>query len=238
MNKLLFLVLLAMGGLVWLMGSNVAEYEVVPTSEPVPGPAAGKKVEAVSQDTGEPGEPVAPRLVLPSPKQPLQVVVDDLVIVRGHVAGNLDGLLMVDCPPESSSQPMFSPLVDAGAGAAGIAAAAKWAVESAKQNDVREFGPMERVPTGYRKDVEGCDVVEGRVVVHGYGRSKDTLHVVAANTGTSFNGLPLYTLNYTVRRTRQTQPPSSVFPPGVDTPEQRREYLQRKVEEKRRKAGR
>jgi hypothetical protein len=97
-------------------------------------------------------------------------------------------------------------LVDAGSGAAGIAAAAQWAKESGKQQDLREFGPLSRVPTAYGREVQNCDEALGRVIVHGHGPAMDTVHVVAADTGTTFDGLPLYTLNYKVRMATQLPP--------------------------------
>lgn len=242
MNKLLFLVLAVMWGLVWVMGSHVMEWEFVPTPPAlVAGVAAGKKVEAAATNAAPQaaGEPVAPRLVLPSPKQPLKVVVDDLAIVRGTVVKEMGGLLIVECEPNPAPRSGFTPMVDAMTGAGGIAAAAKWAMQVEDEQIEREFGKLQRVPAAYGDEVrERCKRVIGTFVVHGYSGRRDRLNVVAAPTGQYLAETPVYTLNYTVQSRQAAARQHSVFPPGVDTPEQRREYLEWLTEQRREKAGR
>lgn len=240
MKALVFLILLGAGVMAWAMWTSPAKFskvEPVAETEPAVQASAPRPAAASAPATGGISLPAQT-----APQKPLQVTVDDLVIVRGHVAGDLDGLLVVDCPPESSAASSgFTPNLGPTAGVAEVQAMARWAVQVQKHNEEREFGMLEGVPTGYRREVERCEAVVGRVVVHGYGTMKDAIHLVAAETGSTYDGLPLYTLNYSVRMSKQTQPPSSVtwspFPEGVDTPEQKREHLQRLAEQKRRQTA-
>lgn len=236
------LIILAVGvGLWWWWAVNHRE------STAVAADVSAAKTTGVSMPASAPAQAAGSTvgMSLPAkavPQQPLQVTADDLVIVRGTVDGENDGMLVVHCREDRNIGQGFAWNVDAGSGAAASAQLAKMAVGYRNETITKEFGTLQRIPTGYSRDLdERTDRVIGRLMLHGYRPTNDKVYVVAADTGATYDGLPLYTLNYKVRSSKSTQPPSSVtwspFPPGVDTPEQKREYLQQLAEEKRLKAA-
>ncbi len=232
MNKLLFLVVVAVAALGWAIWKSEPKYFA---------PEPEKTTEASAQQPD--AQPAQTPVKLPlaaTDAQPRDVILDDLAIVRGHVVGRAGGMLIVDCPedPPAYEAQAGSGLVDAYTGAAGSAAAARWAVEVREKRIEKEYGRLERIPMGYGSKINGCERVVGRFAVCGYPKNTDRLHVVAAATGEVFEGMPVYTLKYAVHMGKQAPPPRpSIFPPGVDTPEQRHEYLKALTEERQRKAA-
>ncbi len=181
-------------------------------------------VPAPSQGTPEPVETVK-AVPISLPDSPV-VRSSELVVLRGYVTEVADGVMIVDCERDPVKQG-FAWNVDAGSGAAGIAQLAKLAADDSGKEVAKEFGPLKIVSNGNIRSV-GTTPDErpiGRFAIYGYPERASRIHVVAAPTGTNYKGLPLYAATFTLRADTAASTPSSMFPPGVDTPEQRREYL-------------
>lgn len=182
------------------------------------------KVTAVSEPSQGSPEPVeAVQISLPDPPV---VRSSELVVLRGYVAEVADGVMIVDCEPDPV-KPGFAWNVDAGSGAAGIAQLAKLAADDSSKEVAKEFGPLKIVSNGNIRSV-GTTPDErpiGRFAIYGYPERASRIHVVAAPTGTNYKGLPLYAATFKLGAATAADTPRSMFPPGVDTPEQRREYL-------------
>jgi len=159
---------------------------------------------------------------------PVEVRPSQIEIVRGIVVGSGEGVLIVDCVPDEDLQQQWGG-IDLGpaAGAAAGAAMAKWAVKAQKMKIEREFGPLEFLPIGKMRagSVDEKNLCTGRIALSGYPRIKDRLNVCAVSTGTALDGMPLFTVNFMLAGAPKPTPVPSMFPPGVDTPEQRREFL-------------
>lgn len=230
MKKLLLLLIVA--GVLWAIWSEAPVFSFMSwQSAPV-----AEQTNAIA-----PAPAAAGGISLPArsvPQQPLQVAPDDLVIIRGTVVGYHDGMPVISCRDDRNVGQGFAWNVDAGSGAAASEQLAKMAIGYRNEKIAKEFGTLQRIPPGYSRELsEQSDRVIGRLVLHGYSAKGDKVHIVAADTGATFEGLPLFTLNYNVRSKNSAQASAAVtwsaFPPGVDTPEQRRAYLQQLAEAKR-----
>lgn len=177
----------------------------------------------VSSATKEAPPPQAP--TQPLKMEPVIVGPEQVVVIRGRVIGRVNGVMMVSCDPDP--EPDVMPVnIDGRAGAAEIEGMAKWALHVRDREISKEFGPLRKISTAA---VTPQSRPIGRFAVYGYPEERSAIHVVAAETGAQFEGVPLYSVQFHLAGDMVVNSP---FPPGVDTPEQRRAYLQKLAKER------
>jgi hypothetical protein len=173
-----------------------------------------------------------------SPSDGPQVVnLDQLVLLRGTVLQSANNLLVVKCDIDPIQGNVWNIDAGAGAGAGEIASLAKLEAESQKKRIEQEFGTLERVKNGKigSADVKPKFRGYGKLALRDYPKMPEKLNVIAVATGEKFNGLPVYTVEFKLPAESLPPPATGVFatyPPGVDTPEKRREYLLQQIEAK------
>ena len=157
---------------------------------------------------------------------PISTTTDKLALIRGEITGEAGGVLTVRCLPDPEP-----PQWNVGAaGAAEIAQLARQATEQKKKLVEREYGPLIS-PNGFTNDnVSGFARPSGTVAVRGCRCSGNTINLIAANTGETAAGAPLYAADFILANKTKPAQADSQFPEGVDTPEQRREFLIRRIE--------
>ena len=167
------------------------------------------------------------------------VTPSQIAVVRGRVVSLNEGMMVVDCEPDPEAQGGFAVDLGAGAGAAASEAMAKWAITARNEKILREYGPLKMVAlNGTIRDANEVPANRpvGRFAICDYPVTVSHVHVVAAETDENFKGLPVYAVKYQLANDPKILcAPSGVFdiyPPGVDTPEKRREFLQAQIEAK------
>ncbi len=184
------------------------------------------RVVSVSEQAQASPEPTAQaEISLPPPPV---VRSGDLVVIRGAVVASHGEVLIIDCDRDPV-KPGFAWNVDAGSGAGGIAQLAELAAGDTKKQIEETFGPLKTVSNGTLRSAPlnsaPTERPMGRFAIYGYPAKAGRIHVVAAPTGAQYEGVPLYSATFKVGVPTSASTPRSIFPPGVDTPEQRREYL-------------
>jgi len=185
------------------------------------------------KDRHAPTAPTATAAVTPAPtpvpqleRAPISATADKLVLIRGEITGEAGGVLTVRClaDPEPPQWNVST------AGAAQIAQLARQATEQKKKLIEREYGPLVS-PGGFTNDnVSGFARPSGTVAVRGCRCSGNLINLLAANTGETAAGAPLYAADFVLANKIQPDQAASQFPPGVDTPEQRREFILQRIE--------
>ncbi len=169
--------------------------------------------------------------------EPPTVDPGQLVAIRGEVVSVDGDFMIVDCEDEPDI-PGFAWNVDAGSGGAEIAQLASLAVSTKNERTTKKFGSMQMAKNGVLmpSKLEANSRPLGRFALHGFPARTVYVHVIAARTGKSINGLDIYTVNFKLPEELVTATPSINYPPGVDTPEKRRAYWQAVVEERKKKS--
>ena len=191
------------------------------------------RVVPLSEATKPSPEPNA-RLEFSLPPPPV-VRSGDLVVIRGAIVASNGDVLVIDCERDPV-KPGFAWNVDAGSGAAEIAQLAKLAAGDTKKQIEETFGPLKTVSNGTLRsaplNTAPTERPLGRFAIYGYPAKTGRIHVVAAPTGAQYEGVPLYSATFKVGvpTSANATPIPSQFPPGVDTPEQRREFILRRIE--------
>ncbi len=181
----------------------------------------------------------SPQEKVSAPAEPPQAVVipdpvttsdERLVLIRGEVVRReAGGIEIVECreDPVSRSQG-FAQLVDAQTGAGGIAQLAQLAVDTDRKAVEREFGVLV-IPRGVRER-NGANFSRAAGTVALYGRdgkngTDGRVNVIAADLDMDVGGVPLCSTRFALGATA-APPPRSIYPEGVDTPEERRAFLE------------
>lgn len=213
-NLIILLLLGVIGWIVWNTLTTPIQFMVVEPKPPNVQDPASPPIE----------EPV---LLPPAPT----VRSSELTVLRGRVVKVDDEILILNCGPDP--EPPHLGFSGANVGAAGAEALAKWAISVRDERILNEFGLLQVVSNGVMRPANANRTPKerfiGSVAVYGYPQKASRVHVVAAPTGTEYEGLPLYSVNFQIGSVSPTLQ-RNIFPPGVDTPEQRREYLKTLVE--------
>lgn len=172
---------------------------------------------------------------MPSPEKDIMLIdapaisdVSQTVAVQGTVAGVRGDVVFVRCVAEYQPQRSLSSIYNTGSKPRSEAESmAAWAIYAQSQRSERHFGPLKVVDGGVVRDAKRVpdNHATGDIALYGYKPTSQGVHVVAVPTGKMFNGLPLFTAVF--QQVAKPGPTSaSIYPEGVDTPEERREYLQ------------
>lgn len=180
------LLLLVVGVAVWygLPRFDAEERQISPSPQVQP------RAQTVAEKSysPEPRVPVAPA----RPK----VTEGQLVILRGEVLGQEAGMLLVDCSADPEGPQLH--FTGANVGASQVEAAARWQGRVNEAEIVKVYGPLQRLAGGALRTVEAgeLDRVMGRVLLAGFPRRPASVHVVAAPTGESIGGVPVYSADF------------------------------------------
>lgn len=212
-NLIILLLLGVIGWIVWNTLTAPIELVVVEPKPP-------NMKEPTSSSMKEPVLPPAPT-----------VRSSELMVLRGRVVKVADEILILNCGPDP--EPPHFQFSGANAGAGDSKALAEWAINVRDERILNEFGLLQKVSNGVIRPANTSRIPKerfiGRVAIYGYPQKASRVHVLAAPTGTEYEGLPLYSVNFQIGSV-PSMVQHNIFPPGVDTPEQRREYLKTLLE--------
>ncbi len=222
-NLIILLLLCVVGWLVWTK-LKAPEKTVAP---PVGQDSLAAQTPA---PVAQPEENQIPLPVLPVVKS------SELVVLRGRVKGTDGEVIIVECGPDPEPPPLaFS---SAYVGGGDTQALAKWAISIQEKEILKEFGPLKTVSNGVLQASSMTPEQRpiGRFAIYGYPKGVSRVHVVAAPVGKDFNGLPLYAVSFKLGTAVSSSVSTLAYPPDVNTPEERRAYLQAMAEARKKRA--
>ena len=149
---------------------------------------SGRKPPAPKSEVSAPAEEREPEdLGAVAPKSKMATVFigrsSDLVVIRGVVLGECEGILLVDCLPDPDPPNLF---FAGGATSAGESASfAQWSIKVRDQGVLEAFGPLLMMSEAglHRATMPPSERPIGKVALAGLEGSDSRIHVVAAPTG-------------------------------------------------------
>ncbi len=229
MKTIVFLIVLG-AVVVWLFWTGASSQKPITNSDVLTGPSPAPSVVPAANVAAEATNP--PLSLEPQIARP-----DQLVILRGTVIRAVDDVLIITCEADQAQGNVWNVNLGVGAGAGQIASLAKLEIKSRQEKIEKEFGSLQRVSNGKIRaaDINPQDRMIGQFALCDYPKLTEKLHVIAVDTQGDFQGLPLYTANFKLPVESLPPPAAGVFaiyPPGVNTPEERREFLLQQIEAK------
>lgn len=228
--KAFVLLVAVVAGVVLFFWWGASSQKPAANSDVLVGPSSTPGILTAANVAAETADP-------PSSLEPQIARLDQLVILRGTVIRAVDDVLIVACDPDQAQGNVWNVNLGADAGAGQIASLAKLEIKSRKEKIEKEFGSLQRVSNRKVRtaDINPQDRMIGELALRDYPKLTEKLHVIAVDTQEDFQGLPLYTVNFKLPIESLPPPAEGVFaiyPPGVDTPEERREFLLMQIEAK------